>query len=99
DWVSWRGDIGDVDPSGYLRIVDRMKELIITAGGKNVSPANIEAALKAQPLVAQACAIAAREPYLVGLVVLDPEVAPVWAGNQGHAGPSGLASLCASPDG
>ena len=54
------GDIGELDDEGYLRIVDRKKELIITAGGKNVSPANLEAALKAQPLIGQACVIGRR---------------------------------------
>jgi long-chain acyl-CoA synthetase len=91
------GDVGELDADGYLRIVDRMKELIITAGGKNVSPANIEAALRAQPLIGQACAIGDREPYLVALVVLDGEVAPVWAANHGHTGPTDVASLAAAP--
>jgi long-chain acyl-CoA synthetase len=77
------GDVGELDDDGYLRIVDRKKELIITASGKNVSPANLEAALKAQPLVGQACAVGDGEPYLVALVVLDPEVAPVWAARNG----------------
>src|SRR5262249_5382194 len=78
-------------------IVDRMKELIITAGGKNISPANIEAALRAQPLIAQACAIGDGEPYLVALVVLDAEVAPVWAANRGLTGLTDVASLASSP--
>ena len=73
------GDIGELDEEGYLRIVDRKKELIITAGGKNVSPANLEAALKASPLIGQAAVIGDGRPYIVALVVLDPEVAPVWA--------------------
>ncbi len=77
------GDLGELDDDGYLRIVDRKKELIITAGGKNVSPANLEAALKAQPLVGQACAIGDGEPFLVALVVLDPDIAPVWAARHG----------------
>ena len=77
------GDVGALDADGYLRIVDRKKELIITAGGKNVSPANLEAALKAQPLIGQACAIGDGEPYVVALVVLDPDVAPVWAAAHG----------------
>jgi long-chain acyl-CoA synthetase len=77
------GDIGVFDDDGYLRIVDRKKELIITAGGKNISPANLEAALKMIPIVAQACAIGDQRPFVSALVVLDPEVAPAWAANQG----------------
>jgi long-chain acyl-CoA synthetase len=77
------GDIGEIDEDGYLRIVDRKKELIITAGGKNISPANLEAALKMIPLVAQAAAIGDNRPFVSALVALDPEVAPVWATNQG----------------
>ena len=73
------GDIGEFDDDGYLRIVDRKKELIITAGGKNISPANLEAALKTIPLVGQACAIGDQRPFVSALVVLDPEVAPAWA--------------------
>ena len=68
------GDIGEFDEAGYLRIVDRKKELIINAAGKNMSPANIEAKLKAaSPLIAQAVAIGDRRPYNVALITLDPE--------------------------
>jgi long-subunit acyl-CoA synthetase (AMP-forming) len=68
------GDIGEFDEEGYLRIVDRKKELIINAAGKNMSPANIEAKLKAaSTLVAQAVAIGDNRPYNVALIVLDPE--------------------------
>jgi long-chain acyl-CoA synthetase len=77
------GDIGEFDDEGYLRIVDRKKELIITAGGKNISPANLEAALKSFPLIGQAAVIGDRRPYISALVVLDPEVAPGWAKQQG----------------
>jgi long-chain acyl-CoA synthetase len=77
------GDIGEMDDEGYLRIIDRKKELIITAGGKNVSPANLEAALKTIPLVGQAAAIGDRRPFMSALVVLDAEVAPAWARQQG----------------
>jgi long-chain acyl-CoA synthetase len=73
------GDIGQVDEDGYYTVVDRKKELIITAGGKNISPANLEAALKTIPIVAQACAIGDNRPYVSALLVLDPEVAPAWA--------------------
>src|SRR5947199_6114668 len=91
------GDIGVFDEAGYLKIVDRKKELIITAGGKNISPANIEAALKAFPLIGQACVVGDARPYLVALLVLDPEVAPAWAAARGIQA-SGLAELAAHPD-
>jgi long-subunit acyl-CoA synthetase (AMP-forming) len=68
------GDIGEFDEGGYLRIVDRKKELIINAAGKNMSPANIEAKLKAaSTLIAHAVAIGDNRPYNVALIALDPE--------------------------
>jgi long-chain acyl-CoA synthetase len=80
------GDIGELDEDGYLKIVDRKKELIISAGGKNMSPANIEAALKtASPLIGQACCIGDGRPYNTALIVLDPDFAPAWAATQGIA--------------
>jgi long-chain acyl-CoA synthetase len=79
------GDIGVVDDDGYFRIVDRKKELIITAGGKNISPANLEAALKMIPLVGQACAIGDQRPFVSALLTLDAEIAPVWAKQVGIA--------------
>ena len=70
------GDIATIDPDGYVTIVDRKKELIINAAGKNMSPANIEQRLKAaSPLIGQACAIGDRRPYNVALLVLDPDAA------------------------
>ncbi|HSV38966.1 MAG TPA: AMP-dependent synthetase/ligase [Nocardioidaceae bacterium] len=80
------GDIGVLDEDGYLKIVDRKKELIITAGGKNISPANLEAALKTIPLVSQAFAVGDGQPYTAALVLLDPDVAPAWAAAQGIEG-------------
>jgi long-chain acyl-CoA synthetase len=91
------GDIGTVDDDGYYRIVDRKKELIITAGGKNISPANIEAALKAKPLIGQACAIGDNRPFVSALIVLDTEVAPAWAKQRGIS-PSTLAELNEDPE-
>jgi long-chain acyl-CoA synthetase len=73
------GDIGEFDEDGYLRIVDRKKELIITAAGKNLSPANIEARLKQIPMVSQAIAIGDRRKYVSALLTLDPEAATRWA--------------------
>jgi long-subunit acyl-CoA synthetase (AMP-forming) len=70
------GDIATIDDDGYVRIVDRKKELIINAGGKNMSPANIEQRIKASsPLIGQAVAIGDRRPYNVALIVLDPDTA------------------------
>jgi len=78
------GDIGNFDEAGYLRIVDRKKEIIINAAGKNMSPANIEAAVKtSSPLIGQACVIGDAKPYNTALIVLDPDVAPVWAAQNG----------------
>ena len=78
------GDIGEFDEDGYLKIVNRKKELIINAAGKNMSPANIEAALKgSSPLIGQACCIGDGRPYNTALVVLDADFAPAWAGQQG----------------
>ncbi len=72
------------DEDGYLTIVDRKKELIISAAGKNMSPANIEAALKSSsPLIGQACCIGDRRPYNTALIVLDADFAPAWAAQQG----------------
>jgi long-chain acyl-CoA synthetase len=78
------GDIADIDPDGYVRIVDRKKELIVNAYGKNMSPANIEAKLKAaSPLIGQAVAIGDRRPYNVALIVLDPEACAAHAAAEG----------------
>ena len=77
------GDIGTIDEDGYLTIVDRKKELIVTAGGKNISPANLEAELKMIDIVGQAAAIGDQRKFVSALLVLDPDVAPVWAKKQG----------------
>jgi long-subunit acyl-CoA synthetase (AMP-forming) len=81
------GDIGELDEDGYLKIVDRKKELIINAAGKNMSPANIESHVKtASPLIGQAAAIGDKRPFNVALIVLDPDYAPVWAKQNGLEG-------------
>src|SRR5205823_2666830 len=79
------GDVGQMDADGYLKIVDRKKELIITAGGKNISPANLEALLKQHPLIGQAAALGDKRKYVAALVVLDAEAAPAWAKANGLA--------------
>jgi long-chain acyl-CoA synthetase len=81
------GDVGTLDEDGYLRIVDRKKELLINAAGKNMSPANIEATVKtASPLIGQACAIGDGRPYNTALLVLDADFAPAWAAQHGLEG-------------
>ena len=83
------GDIVTVDDDGHIRIVDRKKEIIISAGGKNMSPANIEHHLKdASPLIGQAIAIGDRRPYVVALLVLDPDIAAAYATEHGLPDPS-----------
>ena len=83
------GDIGEFDEDGYLRIVDRKKELIINAAGKNMSPANIEARLKQIPLVSQAVAIGDGRKYNSALVTLDAEAVKAWAKQHGIDGDLG----------
>ncbi|MBN8869404.1 MAG: long-chain fatty acid--CoA ligase [Solirubrobacterales bacterium] len=81
------GDIGEIDEEGYITILDRKKELIINAAGKNMSPANIEAQIKvSSPLINQAVTVGDGRPYNVALIVLDPDFAPVWAGQNGIEG-------------
>jgi long-chain acyl-CoA synthetase len=81
------GDIAEIDDDGYVRIVDRKKEIIINAAGKNMSPANIESTLKgASPLIGQACVIGDGRPYNTALIVLDSDFGPAWAAQQGIDG-------------
>ena len=73
------GDIGTVDADGYVRIIDRKKEIIVTSGGKNVSPATLEGPVKRHQLVAEACVVGDRRPYPAALVVLDAPATAAWA--------------------
>jgi long-subunit acyl-CoA synthetase (AMP-forming) len=90
------GDIGRLDEDGFLSVVDRKKELIITAGGENVPPAAIENLLVSHPLVGQALAYGDRRPYVIALLTLDGEVAPAWARARGIDADS-LAALAGHP--
>ncbi|MCD6015936.1 MAG: AMP-dependent synthetase and ligase [Solirubrobacterales bacterium] len=86
------GDIGEIDADGYLKITGRKKDIIITAGGKNITPANLEAEIKQHPLVSQCVVIGDRRPFLVALVTLDPEEAAKYAAEHGLPGdPAALA--------
>lgn len=89
------GDIATIDADGYIRIVDRKKEIIITAGGKNIAPSNIENLLKQKPLVGQACVIGDRRPFVSALIVLDPETTTAWA--QQNDLPADLSLLAQHP--
>ncbi|WP_445150264.1 AMP-dependent synthetase/ligase [Baekduia sp. Peel2402] len=81
------GDIAVMDEDGYVKIVDRKKEIIINAAGKNMSPANIEAAVKsASPLIGNAVCIGDAKPYNTALIVLDADFAPAWAAQNGVEG-------------
>jgi long-chain acyl-CoA synthetase len=92
------GDIGTIDEDGFLTIVDRKKEIIINAAGKNMSPANIEAAVKSgSPLIGVACCIGDGRSYNTALVVLDADFAPGWA-KQNGLGDLSLAELAAVPE-
>ena len=75
------GDIGELDSDGFLKITGRKKDIIITAGGKNITPANLEAEIKQHPLVSQCVVIGDRRPYLIALVTLDPEEAEKFEGD------------------
>lgn len=90
------GDIGRLDEDGFLWLTDRKKELIITSNGKNVSPALVENTVKEHPLIGQALVHGDGRSYLVALLVLDPELAPVWAAARGIEAPT-LAALAEHP--
>jgi long-chain acyl-CoA synthetase len=77
------GDIGEIDEDGFISITGRKKELIVTAGGKNVAPATLEDPLRANPLVGQAIVIGDQKPFVSALISLDAEMLPIWLANNG----------------
>jgi long-chain acyl-CoA synthetase len=90
------GDIGEIDSDGFIKITGRKKDIIITAGGKNITPANLEADIKQHPLVSQTVVVGDRRPYLVALVTLDPEDAVAYA--KEHDLPEDPAELAKNPE-
>jgi long-chain acyl-CoA synthetase len=82
------GDIGELDGEGYLRITGRKKEILVTAGGKNVAPAVLEDRLRAHPLVSQCIVVGDQKPFIAALVTLDAEMWPLWASAHGVEGVS-----------
>jgi long-chain acyl-CoA synthetase len=80
------GDIGVMSPDGFVKITDRKKDIIITAGGKNVAPQNIENLLKTSPMISQVMVYGDRKPYLTALITLDPEALGAWGEDEGLEG-------------
>jgi long-chain acyl-CoA synthetase len=81
------GDIGELDDNGFLRITGRKKEIIVTAGGKNVAPAVLEDRLRAHPLISQAMVVGDNQPFIATLVTIDPDEYPRWAEANDKTGP------------
>jgi long-chain acyl-CoA synthetase len=91
------GDIGALDDEGYLTITGRKKEIIVTAGGKNVAPAGLEDPIRANPIVGQVVVCGDRKPFISALITLDPEMLPVWLNNNGEAGDMSLQEAVTNP--
>nr|WP_141918741.1 long-chain fatty acid--CoA ligase [Klugiella xanthotipulae] len=91
------GDMGSLDSEGYLSITGRKKEIIVTAGGKNVAPAYLEDPLRAHPLIGQAVVVGDRKPYIAALITLDTEMMPTWLANQGENPAMTLDAACRNP--
>jgi long-chain acyl-CoA synthetase len=90
------GDIGEIDSEGFIKITGRKKDIIITAGGKNITPANLETQIRENQLVSQCVVVGDRRPYLVALVTLDPEEAVAYA--KDHGLPEDPAQLATNPE-
>jgi len=91
------GDIGALDSDGYLTITGRKKEIIVTAGGKNVSPAALEDPIRANPLVGQVIVVGDKKPFIGALVTLDAEMLPTWLKNNGEDTSLTLAEASVNP--
>ncbi|WP_207457799.1 AMP-dependent synthetase/ligase [Herbiconiux sp. SYSU D00978] len=91
------GDIGSLDDDGYLTITGRKKEIIVTAGGKNVAPAVLEDPIRANPLVGQVVVVGDKRPFISALITLDPEMLPVWLNNNGEPADMPLPEAAKNP--
>jgi long-chain acyl-CoA synthetase len=91
------GDIGELDEDGFLSITGRKKELIVTAGGKNVAPTALEDPLRANPLIGQAVVIGDQKPFVAALISLDAEMLPIWLANHGADKTMSLSDAAKSP--
>lgn len=91
------GDIGELDEDGFLSITGRKKELLVTAGGKNVAPAPLEDPLRADPLIGQAVVVGDKRPFIAALISLDSEMLPIWLANNGADKNMTMAQAAKSP--
>jgi long-chain acyl-CoA synthetase len=92
------GDIGELDAEGFLRITGRKKELIVTAGGKNVAPAVLEDRLRAHALVSQCIVVGDQRPFIGALITLDEEALPGWLESRGKPADTAVSTLRDDPD-
>ena len=92
------GDLGAVDDDGFLKIVGRKKEIIVTAGGKNVAPAVLEDELRAHPLISQAMAVGDAQPFIGALITIDPEAFVGWKERHGKGAGASVGDLATDPD-
>jgi long-chain acyl-CoA synthetase len=91
------GDIGEIDDDGFLSITGRKKEIIVTAGGKNVSPAALEDPIRANPIIDQVIVVGEQKPFISALVTLDTEMLPAWLASNGESANLTLAEACVNP--
>ncbi|MBW4031381.1 MAG: AMP-binding protein [Acidobacteria bacterium] len=91
------GDIGALDDDGYLTVTGRKKEIIVTAGGKNVAPASLEDPIRSNSLISQVVVVGDQKPFISALVTLDPEMLPVWLHNNGEAADMSLEDAAQHP--
>jgi long-chain acyl-CoA synthetase len=92
------GDLGAIDDGGFLTIIGRKKEIIVTAGGKNVAPAILEDRLRAHPLISQAMCVGDAKPFIAALITIDPEAFSGWKERNGKSADASVADLADDPD-
>jgi long-chain acyl-CoA synthetase len=97
DWFH-TGDLGAIDDDGFLTIIGRKKEIIVTAGGKNVAPAILEDRLRAHPLISQAMCVGDQKPFIAALITIDQEAFPGWKERNGKSADASVADLAEDPD-
>ena len=96
EWLK-TGDIGEFDENGYLSITGRKKEILVTAGGKNVAPAALEDPIRADPIIGQVIVVGDQKPFISALITLDPEMLPAWLHNNGEEAGQTLAEAAVNP--